>query len=658
LRSSGIFIFATLAVIVGMSFGANYGQLRTIDHVVGVDAERKAMDWASFAAKKIPEIGALLKTGTPTPQQEMWISEVAHYGDVFRFKLFDRFGRNFLVSDNLSRASPPHTIEDHSAIALRVMKSGETLVALSDGRAKPDRPDLYAEAYVPVRDADGQIIGVAEAYLDQTAMWRVSRESFFKLSMVLTIVFTLALLILYAAFLLKGKQEGMTRKQVDFLAKHDPLSSLHNRGGFNEQLEQMKREGKVSSAQTAVIYLDIDHFKRINDTFGHKAGDAFLSHVGESISSCLGPDDIAGRMGGDEFIMIVQQPDLESTCVLAEKLQGLVSKPLWIDGTPVSGTLSIGIQFCGGEHCLVEENIHRADLALYQAKMDGRNVYRVFTPDLEAKVARRRKVEAVVLTGMKQNLFAVHFQPLLNQKTKRCVGFEALLRLTDVEGETIHPSEFVPIAESVGAIEQIGAWVLKQAAQAAAEWPESLFVSVNLSARQFDGGGLVDLVKHVIAETGLRPERLELEVTESLLMDDSEKVGNQLNDLRALGISIAMDDFGTGYSSLGYLWQFGFDKLKIDRSFILGLEKNDGRAKEILDTIIVLGHRLNMIVTAEGIETEAQAKILSDLDCDQFQGYLYGKAMPGSEVAAYMLKNISAGNEGMGKSESKKRAAH
>lgn len=243
--------------------------------------------------------------------------------------------------------------------------------------------------------------------------------------------------------------------------------------------------------------------------------------------------------------------------------------------------------------------------------------------------------------GIANGLFAVHFQPLMRQATGECVGFEALLRLTTPEGESIAPAEFIPIAESIGAIQQVGAWVLARAAEAALDWPEPLFVAVNLSARQFDDKDLVGIVERVIKDSGLDPRRLELEVTESLLMANTESVGDQLAALRALGVSIAMDDFGTGYSSLGYLWKFGFDKLKIDQSFTANPGEDGSRAREILDSIILLGHRLNMIVTAEGVETEAQAKILAGLSCDQFQGFLYAKPMPQSDLAAFLLKSAS-----------------
>jgi EAL domain-containing protein (putative c-di-GMP-specific phosphodiesterase class I) len=248
----------------------------------------------------------------------------------------------------------------------------------------------------------------------------------------------------------------------------------------------------------------------------------------------------------------------------------------------------------------------------------------------------RRALEQLVVETAATEGFELHYQPLLRVQSGQCAGFEALLRLPDGKGGFVPPVTFIPVLESTGLIDAVGKWVIVEAACAAAAWPEHLFVAVNLSVKQFQHGKLVGQIKHALTKSGLQPKRLELEVTESMLMENTALIEQQFKDLRALGVTIAMDDFGTGYSSLGYLWKFGFDKLKIDRSFVSALNDDHVRAREILDTIIMLGHKLDMSVTAEGIETEHQAEILTSLACDHFQGYLYGKPGSLSQIAPFL----------------------
>jgi EAL domain-containing protein (putative c-di-GMP-specific phosphodiesterase class I) len=251
----------------------------------------------------------------------------------------------------------------------------------------------------------------------------------------------------------------------------------------------------------------------------------------------------------------------------------------------------------------------------------------------------RRDLEQLIRTTVEREGFELHYQPLLHTQSGACAGFEALLRLPNGQGGYISPLTCIPVIEAMGLINVVGKWVIEEATRTAATWPSHLFVSVNLSVKQFADGALVGHVKNALASSGLRPKQLELEVTETLLMQNTESTAGQLTELRKLGVALSMDDFGTGYSSLGYLWQYRFDKLKIDRSFISALSHDEEKAREILDTIIMLGHKLDMTVTAEGIETAHQAEVLAGLACDHVQGYLYGRPQPASEIALFLLQN-------------------
>ena len=610
--------------ILLMVLGASYGLIATIDYAVRDASEREASQWV----------------GELSPSTLAWLfapdgeDTGAALHDVFRrdvpqrITVFDtagapinRFGAGQAAADAADRLAP-------DPMAIAVIETGKPLSSLAAQSDASGALSRLAEVYIPRRDATGQIEGVIKLQFDRTETLQSLHTAAIVLSIVLSLVFAVVMFGLYAAFVAKRRQERRAVERAEYLATYDQLSGVLNRTGVLEQVDA----APFPLADAAVFYIDIDHFKQINDAHGHKAGDAVVQHVGAALKACCGPDSITGRLGGDEFVAIVRCADVAAAETLARRLRAWASQPIRSEGELIRTSLSIGIAYGGDPSMNFAERAHRADIALYQAKLDGRHTQCLFTEDLEQAIQRRRCIESSITTGLERGMFDVHFQPLVDRRTRACVGFEALLRLTGPQGEAVSPAEFIPIAESMGAISRLGAFVLERAAQAAADWPAPLFVAVNLSPRQFDDGTITHVVRGVLQRTGLAASRLELEVTETLVMENTESVGRQLSDLRALGVSVAMDDFGTGHSGLGTLWRFGFDKLKIDRSFIAGLETGGARAREILDTIIALGHRLNMVVTAEGIETTEQARVLSELACDQLQGFLFGVPMPADQL--------------------------
>ncbi|WP_417669293.1 putative bifunctional diguanylate cyclase/phosphodiesterase [Roseibium sp.] len=620
-----------------MAWVAQINLDRTVDDVIVVNAERKAHDWASYLAETMPDLPELIKTGEPTQQQKAAINTAAHVGDVFRFKLFDRDAKLVLISDELGMPLEPGARSDHNGHASMVLSTGVSQIDVNDGTRKANRPDLYVEAYVPVLGADGAPIGVVEVYLDQTPLAGLFRDNFLELAALLGFVLIATFSVPFGAYIAKMRQQMRTGEKVRLLSSFDQLTGLYNRVTFFQTVDQRRQARDLDIAGSAVIYIDVDKFKTINDTFGHKIGDEFLRHVGNAISSHLGRGELAARFGGDEFVILSTGRSQQEVAEMIDSLRATVSEPVRLDGIAITGHLSLGVYMDEGVDLSLQERLHKADVALYQAKLLGRNTYAFFSPELEDRIARRKHVEESVLLGLAADRFAVHFQPLVDPETQQVAGFEALLRLTDVHGENIPPSEFIPIAEESGEIQGIGNWVLSEAIRAAIEWPDHLFVSVNLSTRQFEDGKLVETIRSMLLDSGLSPSRLELEVTESLIVEHSDMVSDQLLALRDLGISLAMDDFGTGYSSLGYLWKFNFNKLKIDRSFIRSLSESDNKSKHILDAIIMLGHKLDMKVTAEGIETAEEAEALHPFACDHFQGFYYGRPMPSSELAGFLL---------------------
>ena len=405
------------------------------------------------------------------------------------------------------------------------------------------------------------------------------------------------------------------------LAHYDPLTGLPNRTLFREQLERelsFVRRG----AQLAVLYLDLDHFKGINDTLGHPAGDELLMAVTGRLRSCLRESDLIARLGGDEFAIVqtqLQHPkDAE---ILAQRLREAVTNvPYDLDGHQTTTDMSIGIALSPADGTEIDELIKHADLALYGAKAEGRANYRYFEPAMNARMKRRRGLEIDLRSALANGEFELHYQPLINLATEAIVGCEALLRWHHPERGMIPPLDFIPVAEETGLINAIGDWVLRRACAEAMNWPDHVSVAVNVSPMQFRNPGLALAVVGSLAASGLPARRLELEVTESVLMQNNDATLATLHQIRNLGVRISMDDFGTGYSSLSYLRSFPFDKIKIDRSFIGDLAKGDN-AVAIVQAILDLAKSLKMTTTAEGVETADQQRLLQAAGCNEMQGF-------------------------------------
>jgi diguanylate cyclase (GGDEF)-like protein len=636
LSARSIFAIAILGMVLlgsGIYFGVNYA----VQRAVVVDAEDKAHHWTEYFLTAMPDLDRLLAGGELTPAQAQVITTAETVGDVFRFKLYSPAARQVLVSDDASEADEDDDNEspDHNATAAAVLATHRPNIELHD-RAESGMPPIYVEAYVPIAGKSGPTHGVVEVYIDQTGTAGLLRTTFAALAVGLAIVAALAFGLPTLAFLFRSRQVRDARREAEFLAHHDPLTGLLNRTAFADRVRAalVRPPGETAT----LVAFDIDAFKAINETYGEAAGDLMLKHAGRALTGALRAGEVAGRPGDDHFVVLLRNRPPDEVRAYAETALAMVREPISVEGHAVGARLSAGIYEIEPDDD-VARAIYRADVALYQGKVDGGNVARRFSTAMESKIAARRALETRLREAVRDQGFVLHFQPLVAAATGRCSGFEALLRLPDGAGGMISPAVFIPVAEDIGLITEIGAWVLGEATRIAATWPEDLFVAVNLSVQQFGDRRLVETVRQALAASGLAARRLELEVTESMLMESASAVGAQLSELRDLDISIAMDDFGTGYSSLGYLWQFGFDKLKIDRSFVMALDADEARAREVLDTIVVLGHKLDMRVTAEGIQTERQAEVLTALGCDHLQGFLYARPLPATELAAFLLRS-------------------
>lgn len=421
--------------------------------------------------------------------------------------------------------------------------------------------------------------------------------------------------------------------RISYLAHYDALTGLANRTLFRQQLER-ELSNIARGAQLALLYLDLDLFKNVNDTLGHLAGDELLKEVAQRLRRCIRDCDLIARLGGDEFAIVqtgAREP--EQAAALALRLrESVLNPPYDLNGHLTTVDLSIGISLAPDDGGGIDDLLKNADLALYRAKMEGRGRYRYFEPEMNDRVNRRRMLESDLRSAIDNNEFVLHYQPVVNLRSGKITGCEALLRWMNSHRGMIAPSEFIPIAEDTGLIGKIGEWVLRQACADAANWPSEVKVAVNVSAVQFCSAAMPLMVAAALADSGLPPERLELEITESALMQNNEPTLAVLGRLHDLGVGIAMDDFGAGYSSLSYLRSFPFDKIKIDRSFIADLATND-EAVALVSTIVGLARTLKMATTAEGVETVSQRRILKAAGCDEIQGYLFSPPQPANEIA-------------------------
>jgi diguanylate cyclase (GGDEF)-like protein/PAS domain S-box-containing protein len=427
--------------------------------------------------------------------------------------------------------------------------------------------------------------------------------------------------------------------QIAHMAHYDALTDLPNRVLFREHL--VKALESIDRGKLAVLCVDLDRFKSVNDTLGHAIGDALLRAVGDRLQASARPTDLVARLGGDEFAIVQTETEQPfGATALATRLIAEIAKPFELDGHQVMIDASVGISIAPSDGSDPDKLLKSADMALYRAKNDGRDSYRFFEPDMDARMQLRRQLELDLRRAVTLGEFEVYYQPLVTLKTGKITGFEALLRWHHPKRGMIPPMEFIPVAEEIGLIGQIGAWVLKQACLEAATWPDDIHIAVNLSPAQFKHRAVVLDVVAALGASGLPAHRLEVEITETVLLQDTEATVGILDELHNLGVHISMDDFGTGYSSLAYLQKFPFDKIKIDRSFVKDLSERP-QSIAIIRAVTAMSISLGMKTTAEGVETEEELQTLKEEGCTEVQGYLFSKPVPAVQ-AAKLLQSLKA----------------
>jgi len=437
-------------------------------------------------------------------------------------------------------------------------------------------------------------------------------------------------------------EQRQSEVKIEYMAHHDALTDLANRVLLNERLEHALGRGINREDMVAVHHLDLDQFKAVNDTFGHPAGDKLLKIVADRLRGLVRETDTIARTGGDEFV-IVQAPikaPAEATS-LAQSIISLISEPFDLDGHQAVIGASIGIAVGPGDGLRPDNLLRNADLALYRAKGDGRGTFRFFEPAMDLQMQTRRIMEQDLRKALPAGEFELYYQPVLNLASNEISGFEALIRWNHPKQGLIAPGTFIPLAEEIGFIVPMGEWVIRQACATAARWPEDIHVAVNISAAQFRSPGLMQVIVGALATSGLQPTRLEIEITETVLLHNREATLAVLHQLRELGIRIAMDDFGTGYSSLTYLQCFPFDKIKIDRSFVKDITENTG-SLNIVRAVAALARDMGLTATAEGVETSEQLERVTSEGCTEMQGFLFSRPLPAHEIERLFLAGREA----------------
>lgn len=500
----------------------------------------------------------------------------------------------------------------------------------------------------PLTSSDGTLLGHLSwrPELPGSELWRSMLPAV--AAMLASAVFLVALLTLRTYRLLRKQQAHLDALRIahvelkaseahaQHLAFHDVLTGLPNRAYFGTCVDQALAR-RPADACCAVLLLDLDHFKQINDTWGHAAGDALIQEFARRVKVALGPDDAIARLGGDEFAVLVQDASEAGVADLTKRMLDAVRAPFDVLGGRAFVGASVGISIAPRDGMTRSELLRKADIALYRAKDLGRNQYSFFAPEMDETLKAKTAIEEDLRRALADgDQLKVHFQPQIDSSTQQLVGVEALVRWNHPTRGAISPQIFVPVAESSGLIVPLGEWVLDEACRAARQWP-GISIAVNLSPVQFRGAGFAARVIDLVKRAGVDPAQIELEVTEGVFIEDDGRVQQAIGELRRAGFRIALDDFGTGYSSLSYLQKFAVDKIKIDRSFVANIGEGADSAA-IVNAVVTLGRSMGLIVNAEGVETAVQRDFLRSAGCDELQGFLFSRAVPEAEITKRLQK--------------------
>jgi diguanylate cyclase (GGDEF)-like protein len=637
--SDSVRIVSLVLVVILLAIGGAKLNRMLAENLLEADAESESSAWAKSLADSANDLPAITTGTAPTMKTIELFQQASAVGGIYRYMIWDSNAKLVYIVNTTHFIGPQPTLASHhDPLVAETIHAGSILTIASIG-VPPANPVHFAKSYVPIRE-NGVLIGIFEIHMDKTSDYEMYQRFLFLSESIFTVMLLFAAAVPGFMFYRKMLEHRRAQAEALFLAEHDSLTGLPSRKRLAEAAKGLLALGARNGTYTAALLIDLDRFKDINDTYGHTVGDGLIEAFAKRLSTSIRTEDIVARLGGDEFVILqvgMDQPSGASH--LAERLVDILDKPYEVEGLHIRFGGSIGIAIAPTDATEWDQLLTCAYAALHKAKHNEvGHATCFFEAGMDAIDRERRLLKIEMQRALDENVFQLAYQPIVNFEDGSLLGFEALLRWPAGWG-TKPPDVFIPVAEESGLIIPMGAWVLETACRTAAAWTKPLKISVNLSSVQFLQGDIVATVEKALEASGLSPKQLELEVTESLWLQNTDAVMDQLVRFRAMGISIALDDFGTGYSSLSYLWKFPFDTVKIDRSFVtqMGI---DPKATAIIHTIVALGRTLNLKVTAEGVETPEQAESLKETGCDYAQGYWFGRPLT-VDVANELAKSTA-----------------
>jgi diguanylate cyclase (GGDEF)-like protein len=607
------------------------------DDLLKEEATEDARAWAEFLAANVPDLEQIAAGELPSATSLSFFEATNKTGQVLGYVIYNRDGYSQVVSDHLHLAAVDHS--EFELQAANAAKIGRPIVDIRRG-ADDKQPAYFAVAFVPVI-INGQTIATVADFVDETAHRNYFYGDALLASVALCGLTGLGFFVPAVAWYRRTREKQQADRRIKFLAHHDVLTGLPNRARLIERLQGALDALPSTGGHIALYFIDLDRFKHVNDTYGHDGGDFLLNTIAQRLSSATRIEDMVARFGGDEFVIVqTGASDKSQAEAFATRIMSILSAPMYFKDVEICTTSTIGVAIAPCDGTTPERLLTSADLALYAGKTAGRDCVRFFLPEMDEGMRKRVELEKLLREKVANEGLVLQYQPILQMSNRHLVGFEALVRLPSRDGTLILPEVFLPLAEELRLIDKIGEWVLREACRTATSWPEHITVAVNLSPAQFASGSVEDAVANALKESGLKSNRLELEITERLLLAKTDVIVTTLKRLKAMGVSIVMDDFGTSYSSLSYLWKFRFDKIKIDRSFMEAFKEPDDGVQTVVKSIIELGREMKLRVTVEGVETDRQVDFLSNANADQVQGYYFGDPLPVSELSADAFRHF------------------
>ncbi len=614
-------LLAFLGLFAIVLAAGNLVASQSIEHILKKSAISRSQEWGRHISQDYRNLGNILAGGAEMSRLKAHLRKEAKYYNITEFALIGSHG-NIAMHERL--------VKD----AATLNRKGKARIA----QAQAFGPEVETTggdktATVAIHNRRGKTIGHLQVRMDVSNL----RSSLKRSSQRILLISLGALLLVgFAAWFAYFQISSDARRRISRMAGEDRLTGLPTRhgflSGFSEKLSAAEKEGRM----LVYMHVKVDAFGKITSTYGFDAADEVLCAVARRLRGIAGSDGLVCRLDGEEFALVMETGTETDALIIGERIVTSMRKPVFWQDRLLHITVSVGAVSYPHDGLTEARLERRAALVSWAAVSEGGDRLRFYDPKLEEQHRENDRLEKLLKEAAEKGGFEMYFQPLVNLATGNLYGFEALIRMRADDGGMIPPDAFIGMAERLGLMEAVGGFALREGCKAAAEWPEHLKVAINLSPTQFQSGKLVPMVRQVVKESGLDARRLEVEVTENLMLDDSPFIHEQLKALQKMGVHIVLDDFGTGYSSLNYLWQFPFDKLKIDRAFVSAMETSQ-QARAILRAMLVMARALDIPVVAEGIETPQQAQWLRKLRCETGQGYLFGKPAPATEIAAMVL---------------------